>query len=210
MITDKLDKFPEPTDGRYVCNNTGGVELEVGEFLYGLVRMMKPALILETGTHQGIASLYMAAGLKKNGSGRLNTIEWEGTHLKKAKERWTVFNVNEFITSFLISSSDFETQEMYDIILLDTEPNLRFGELLRFEKNLNEGGLIMIHDLSGGMCQVDNKELGFGWPFGKLPEEIVELVKKDNLRPFHFATPRGLTCFYRPRDNDFKWGDKND
>ena len=202
-ITDKLDKIPEPTDSRYVCNNTGGVELEIGEFLYGLVRMMKPTLILETGTHIGIASLYIAAGLKKNEFGHLNTIEWEKTHLTKAKERWNMFGVNEFVTSFLISSSDFKTQEMYDIIFLDTEPNLRFGELLKFEKNLNEGGIIIIHDLGGGMCQVDNKELGFGWPFGRLPDEIVELIEMDSLRPFHFATPRGLTCFYRPREEDF-------
>lgn len=213
-VTDELDKIQEPTDGRYVCNNTGGVELEVGEFLYGLVRMMKPAAILETGTHQGVASSYLASGLRDNveqypqEAGHLDTIELEKQHLEKAIEQWARLGLSTFITSHLTSSLEVITGKMYDIIFLDTEPEIRFEELLKFRKNLNEGGLIMIHDLGGGMCQVDNEELGFGWPFGELPNKIIELVREDSLRPFHFATPRGLTCFYKPRKDDFKWNTK--
>ena len=204
-VTDKLDKMPEPTDARYSCDNTGGVELEVGEFLYGLVRTMKPDRVLETGTHTGIAASYIAAALKENGFGKLDTIEWEGKHLNAARERWSELGLEKFITFYVENSLDFCAPHLYDIIFLDTEPQIRFEELLNFEDKLKEGGLIMIHDLGGGMCQVDNKELGFGWPFGKLPDGIIELVKKDSLRPFHFATPRGLTCFYRPRKEDFKF-----
>ena len=206
-LTDKLVQMLEPTDSRYACNNTGGVELEVGEFLYGLVRMMKPERILETGTHQGIAASYLAAALKKNGSGHLDTIEWEGEHLNTARERWAELGLEKFITFHIENSLDFCARHLYDIIFLDTEPQIRFEELLNFEDKLKEGGILMIHDLGGGMCQVDNQELGFGWPFGKLPEGIIDLVKEDSLRPFHFATPRGLTCFYRPRKEDFKFYD---
>ena len=209
-VTDKLSKIQEPTDARYVCNNTGGVELEVGEFLYGLVRMMKPERICETGTHQGIASSYMAAALKENDFGHLDTIEWEGQHLNTARERWAELGLEKFITFYIENSLEFAAQHLYDIILLDTEPQIRFEELLKFEKNLKDGGIVMIHDLGGGMCQVENKELGFGWPFGKLPKEIIKLVKEDRLRPFHFATPRGLTCFYRPRKEDFKFYEGKD
>ena len=204
-ITDKLDKIPEPTDVRYVCSNTGGIELAVGEFLYGLVRMIKPLRILETGGHLGISATYFAAALKANGVGLLDSIEYERKHIVESKKRLREFGLLQFVTTYHQSSLDFSTQSMYDIIFLDTEPQIRFEELLKFEKNLNRGGIIMIHDLGGSMCQVENKELGFGWPFGGLPEGIIDLVKSDSLRPFHFATPRGLTCFYRPRKGDFNF-----
>ena len=45
--------------------NTGGIECEVGELLYGLVRALKPKHILETGTYHGLSSTYMALGLKE-------------------------------------------------------------------------------------------------------------------------------------------------
>jgi hypothetical protein len=55
------------------------------------------------------------------------------------------------------------------------------------------------------MHQIPNEEHGFAWPYGKLPPEIIKLVKEDKLRPFHFPTPRGLTGFYKTREDDYKW-----
>lgn len=49
------------------------------EFLYGLIRAIKPKVIVETGTHKGLTSCYMAAALKDNGEGELYTadpFEW--------------------------------------------------------------------------------------------------------------------------------------
>lgn len=193
------------SSNRYGMFNTGSVECEVGEFLYGLVRVMKPERVLETGTHLGWAAGYIGMGLRHNQMGHLDTIEYDEGYTKASRVLLEKLGVREWATVFHANSLDFNAQHMYDIILSDTEPHLRFKELLRFEKNLGKGGILLIHDLHGGMCQVDNKELGFGWPFGRLPKEIVELVRTDSLRPFHFNTPRGLTCFYRPREEDFKF-----
>ena len=54
-----LIEIPEPTNAEYTCFNYGGVETEVGEFLYGLVRMLKPRNVFETGTHHGVSSSYI-------------------------------------------------------------------------------------------------------------------------------------------------------
>jgi predicted O-methyltransferase YrrM len=55
--------------------NLWGVELEVADFLWGLVRVLHPALVLESGTGIGLSSRCMAHALREIGVGRLVTFE---------------------------------------------------------------------------------------------------------------------------------------
>lgn len=48
---------------------------EEGEFLYGLVRAIKPRFSVETGTHRGLSSCYIGQALKDNGGGQLLTCD---------------------------------------------------------------------------------------------------------------------------------------
>ena len=48
---------------------------EEGEFLYGLVRSIKPNFCVETGTHKGLSSCYIGQALKDNGAGVLHTCD---------------------------------------------------------------------------------------------------------------------------------------
>jgi len=197
MITDKLslilDRQPEPTNSAYSMYNTGSIEVEVGEFLYGLVRMIKPENILETGTHKGISTAYMASALKENGKGSITTIEYEEKHIFDANELFVKLDLSNLIN---IVNQDINTfnpgNNQYDFIFLDTEPNLRFNEFIRFWNNLKPGGFIAIHDLSPGMGQGGVTLHGIeNWPFGTMPEEM-KTILKEQVQSFHFETPRGL------------------
>jgi len=55
------------------------------------------------------------------------------------------------------------------------------------------------------MHQIPNDEHGFAWPYGRLPQEIRDLVRQDKLRPIHFPTPRGLTGFYKVAQGDYNF-----
>jgi predicted O-methyltransferase YrrM len=44
-------------------------------FLYGLIRAMKPNIVVETGTHRGKTALYMAHALFDNAKGHLHTYD---------------------------------------------------------------------------------------------------------------------------------------
>jgi len=136
-----LNLQPEVSDstGKYHMFDDGGVESEVGEFLYGIVKVLKPEKILETGTYSGISSMYMAQGLKDNGFGHLTTVEYEITHKNRAEKLWGNCGLSEFVTCKLQSSLDFNPDN-YELIFLDTEPNLRFKELVKFFPNLKDGG----------------------------------------------------------------------
>lgn len=50
-------------------------EIEVFDFLYGFVRMIKPEKVLEIGTFEGDTAIAIAKGLRDNNMGRLITID---------------------------------------------------------------------------------------------------------------------------------------
>lgn len=201
----------DPSKQGYSSFNDAGIEIETGEFLYAMVRLLKPDRVLETGTHWGIGAAYMGMALKDNNFGELTTIEFLPEIYKKACLRFeqlglsTRGNDKQWVNPLLMDVAKYETTDKYKLILLDTEPQTRFAELLQFYDNLEPGGFVFIHDLHQHMHQIDNEEHGFAWPYGKLPKEIIELVRSKKLRPFHFETPRGLTGFYKPNENDYKW-----
>ena len=45
------------------------------QFFYGLIKMQKPAVVVELGTALGVTSLWMAQAVKENGAGRVFTVD---------------------------------------------------------------------------------------------------------------------------------------
>lgn len=207
LVVHQESEYSSDTKG-YQAYNDAGVEVETAEFLYGMIRLLKPDNVLETGTHHGIAGSYMAQALKDNANGMLRTIEFQPENYRIAGERFKKLQVKAYVENILGNVNTFYTDfnAKYQFIFLDTEPQTRFEELKIFnEFNLVEGGYVFIHDLHRHMHQIPNEEHGFAWPFGKIPPEITFLVKEGKLRPMHFPTPRGLTGFYKPTKDDHQW-----
>lgn len=219
LITARFEKLlneetlPEVRDeGKgYRMWNDGSVEVEVGCFLYGLVQLIKPKLVLETGTYKGGAASYIAEALKDNGYGKLDTVEYEFAHIKTARERIGRLGTENFVNFVQSDSLRFEPRiepEQYDLMWLDTEPQLRFAELVKFFKHLKPGGFVFIHDCPPTLCQgninPDHPEMK-SYPFGDLPQEIIDWVKSGELHPMAFPNPRGMYGFYRPRLDEYKW-----
>ena len=195
------------TANMYTAFNDAGVECEVGEFLYAMVRVLKPYQILETGTHQGMSTMYMALACRDNGHGLVDTIEFIPEHHFKALEHFVNADLTRYINPIKADVTTWSppVDRRYQLVLLDTEPQLRFEELVRFYDYICPGSFVFIHDLHRHMGQMPNAEHGFAWPWGPLPHQIKQWVRDDKLRPFHFATPRGLTGFYKVADEDYVW-----
>src|SRR3990167_2842488 len=137
-----LVKKQEVSDqsGHYSMVDDGGVELEVGEFLYGLVRVLQPENVLTTGIYTGVSDMYIAQGLMDNSHGKSTAIEYEKFHVDRAITLWNKVGVIEVITPVLMSSLEFEPKEHYQFMFLDTEINLRLHELVKYFPYLDEGG----------------------------------------------------------------------
>lgn len=204
-----LVELPEPTNAEYTMFNDGGVETAVGEFLYGLVRMMRPEYVLETGTHKGISSSYIGQALKDNKKGMLTTVEIEKEHIRTSETRWDKLGVHEYICVDKENSLEYDVECDCDLMFLDSEPFLRFKELRRYFPRLKPGGFVFIHDMPKSICQgnvnPDHPEFK-SWPVGDIPGEVCSWVADNELVPFHFATPRGLLGFYRRHPDDYRWG----
>lgn len=192
-----LKAEPEQTDSIWSMFNSGSVEIEVGEFLYSLVRVQKPNHVLETGTHEGISALYMALALKDNGKGILDTVgsPW----FESADRLWETFEVKSYVRYYCQDSLKFEPKSKYDIVFLDTEPHLRFDELHRFYSSVESGGLIFIHDLNENLgLNFDTMIQGvYHYPFGDFRTRFGYLILRHELTVVHLNSPRGLTMFQK-------------
>lgn len=201
----------DPNKPGYTSFNDAGIETETGEFLYALARLLKPTNILETGTHIGVGAAYMGTALRDNKQGHLDTIEFLPDIHRQAKKRMADLELEEVVTCHYGDVAKFTPQDSvrYQLILLDTEPQTRFTEAVRFLGSLDEGGFMFIHDLHRHMGQGEAPNPDHpnepNWPFGTIPQELAEAVRAGTLRPIHFATPRGLCGFYKVHPRDHKW-----
>jgi len=198
--TTALEKLPEVSPGyqHYAMFNAGGVEVEVGEFLYAFVKMIKPKRILETGTHLGVSSLYMAQALKENGAGHLVTLEIFDENIQKSKRLWREAGVAEQVTVLKARSLEYTEKETLDMLFLDSEPDIRFDELVRFYDKVRPEGFIFVHDLHPhlGRSGPFLHEMPY-WPYGDFREKFGDRILDYSLQTFSFRTPRGFTLFQK-------------
>lgn len=87
MLDELAGQATIPEGDGYTCWDHNGVELETAWFLYRLVTLVKPALVVECGTGGAFASRFIAAGLRDNGHGRLVTFEPLENFAELARER---------------------------------------------------------------------------------------------------------------------------
>jgi len=186
--------------------NDAGTEVEVSELLWALIRMLKPELVLETGTHKGISSSYIAQGMEDNQKGQLITFEIIAALQKQAVQLWTDLGLTHRITSVLQDALRFDPQDQqFDMLFLDSEPQLRFDEFIRFFPNLKPGGLIIIHDLHPSLGHYGSLHPDHGiydWPYGDFRKKLGPYIKNHQVQTFSFSTPRGISIFQKER-NDF-------
>ncbi len=208
-----LTLSPENTDVRYSKFNTGSTEAEIGEYLYAMVRIIKPKTIFESGTFYGVSSAYMGQALKDNYmqssiKGELCTCEISVENQEIAKKLWKQLDIENYIVSKLLPSLKLVNFADFEMIFLDSEPEIRFKELVKFYPYLVPGGYIFIHDLPPTFCQgnvnLDHPDFK-SWPFGEVPNEMKNWLHNDDLRVFSFPSPRGFVGFYKTKPEDYRY-----
>jgi hypothetical protein len=174
-----------------------GIHVEEGEFLYGLIRMLKPKSCLETGTNIGVSTMYTALALHHNGQdGMVRTIEHDTTVAKRAAMKFKKMGLDDHITLYVGKVQDFFDHPEglpFDFAWLDTEFNQRYAELVWAFDHIVPGGVICIHDL----WELDTPE------YGELPYVLRDWIKKGYLRAMTFDTQHGVSIFQKRRDKDY-------
>ncbi len=180
-----------------------GISVEEGEFLYGLVRILKPTFVVETGTNIGISASYMLLAMQDNDRGHLTTIEHDSTVAELAQVKLSSMGFKNYGILNIKVSDHLNMINSYgdvkppiptiDFLWLDTELKERFMELVNYFPHMKPGAVACIHDI----WHLDFKE------FGAIPIELLELIKTGELRVLSFQTSHGVMVFQKRRADDF-------
>lgn len=121
-----------------------------GKLLYALVRHLKPAMMLEIGTHFGGSATHIAAAMDLNGSGALYTVDIEETSGRHIPAEYQDFvtvvhaNIDHYLPQLVNQKMTF------DCIFEDGAHSE--GQVHNIYKYLplimNEGGYIISHDVA--------------------------------------------------------------
>jgi predicted O-methyltransferase YrrM len=160
-------------------------EVEVCELLYSLVRVSKPLVIVETGTHQGISTCYLAAACAENNWGTVLSAEVDAELCDRAHRLLELADLNEWATVYVGTGlSLIREQGSVDLAFLDSHISMRVQEFEAVWPKVTPGGLVVVHDTS----EVYDKQGGPG-DFCKAQ------LYYGHARGLVLNTPRGACVF---------------
>ncbi|MCB2156248.1 class I SAM-dependent methyltransferase [bacterium] len=164
---------------------------EVGRFLYGFVRALRPSIIVETGTFIALSSLCMAQGLEENGFGHLHSFDlfmnrpgWVSPVIGRCDDALQVARAHiehgglSHRVTFHKGDSSSTIREAFagktdcvDLAFIDGDHTIK-GALRDWEAIhplIKEGGFILLHDTVPEKCNWMGPEylmveLGKRWP----------------------------------------------
>jgi predicted O-methyltransferase YrrM len=178
----------------YHTFDDGGTEIEALDVLIALIRLFKPTLMLETGTWQADGTVAFGTALKKNGGGKLISLEIVPNLAEKAKEKIRQFGLTQYVEVINQSSLDFienldASKFKFDFAFFDSSSAIRPEE---FHKLYNKGALtslISFHDTS----RLREKTLIIkGEPQDEYVKQMDEIENKYCRGGIEFSLSRGL------------------
>lgn len=107
------------------CKAAGAIPYQYRhpEFLYGLIRWRKPRIIIEVGTHIGMAAVWMARAIQENGVGCLYCIDsfcWKEHDQRRLWEaNMKACGVRDTITLIEGRSEEVQWPAMVDMAYID-------------------------------------------------------------------------------------------
>lgn len=120
-----------------------------GQLLYNLVRAVRPATVVEFGTSFGISTLYLAAAVRDNGTGRVITTELSKEKVAAARRTFAETGLDDVIT--VLEGDARETLRDLgagaDLVLLDGWKDLCLPILHLLEPRLKPGTLVIADDV---------------------------------------------------------------
>lgn len=139
----KLEQLKTAFQVRKVPN----VTMTNGMFLYMLVRMLKPARILEIGTANGLSTLFFAEALKENGLGTITTLEAQSHAYEEANAYFSEWGHEERVTSLCGDAKLLipTLEAPFDLVFIDAMKK-EYGEYMRLLKPLIHSGTSIVVD----------------------------------------------------------------
>lgn len=175
-----------PNPERWRCYDGMATEVEVLQFLYALVRMLKPKVCIETGTYLGYGSYHIGRALYDNEEGgRLYTAEPDVNLCHKARGMLDAGGLKDVVqvlcTAGVKMIDGLITGRKVDFAFLDSNLDTRIEEMHCLKRGLAPSAVIAVHD-SNTFHDSNN---GPRTPF-------LNFAHNEGYQVLNFDTPRGL------------------
>jgi predicted O-methyltransferase YrrM len=153
-------------------------ETEVLDFLYALVRLVKPENAVETGTWLGRSAVAIGSALRDNGFGHLISLESDSEVARCAMAQLRAAGLDEWVDIITEQNLNFQPRNELQFALLDSDVRDRAEEFRHFYEKLAAGATVVFHDT--------------GVQHEGLADAIRELIAQGQLAGAFFPTPRGI------------------
>src|SRR5271166_4393556 len=153
-------------------------ETEVLDFLYALVRLVKPEHAIETGSWLGRSAVAIASALRDNGFGHLISLESDSEVACCAMTQIRAAGLDEWVEIIAERSLNFQPRNELQFALLDSEGRFRAEGFRHFYEKLAAGATVVLH-YTGSQHE-------------GLADAIRELIAQGQLAGSFFPTPRGI------------------
>jgi hypothetical protein len=171
-------------DGDWMASDEQSSEMEVNDFLYALIRMIKPKTVVETGSYLGEGTIAIARGLEANGFGRLFSCDVIGDRVEFVNKQLAERNL--FLeTAQVIQCKGIDLIKQIgstiDFAFIDSSPEgkVRGEEISALIPYLRPLKMFALHDTAPQHAQ------------------IRAMSQKVDLPSVYFNTPRGLTLYMK-------------
>lgn len=144
------DSAPTPMQAAELCSEAAlPVAPEVGQFLYQLVRAMRPGLVVEFGTSFGASTIHLAAALRDNDMGRVVGSELHPDKARRARDNLARAGLAD-VAEIRVGDALKQLAELpcpIDVLLLDGWKELYLPVLRVLEPAFREGALVVSDNL---------------------------------------------------------------
>ncbi len=171
-------------NGKYMIQTTGerdGLALDdgEGEFLYGIVRALKPKVLLEIGTHKGFSTGYLVEAIKDNGVGHL----WTTDPFDYGASQSVTFEDRQFVDYLNKRGDEVKVPALIDFVFLDGLHHITdvVPEIKNVLPQLSKDAVIVFHD-------AQNEE-------SNIKEGVNAAIKKMKLKTIWLPTKFGLQVY---------------
>jgi predicted O-methyltransferase YrrM len=172
---------PFPQRWSMIDGNTA--EIETLEFLYSIVRLLKPGLVIETGAWHGYSAVALGKALRQNGFGRAISFEMDSEASEIARRRVREEDLSSLVEVSNASPLESRIDDQIDMLVLDSELTLRAPQFEYFRSQLRPGAIVIFHDT--------------GTNHRIVRDNVARLTEEGLLTTVTFPSPRGIAiCQY--------------
>jgi hypothetical protein len=149
-------------------------EIEVTAAVQGVVRALQPDYVVETGTASAQTTIAIGLALRKNGHGRLVSLEIDPRLVEHGRQlcRRLPVEIRQQ------SSLDFIPDHLIDFAWLDSLPEIRHLEFRRYYPYMHRRTIVGFHDTG---------------PFHPTRGFVDEIEQEGLVKTIDFPTPRGFS-----------------